>query len=612
MKGHADALIASYREASVRHRDAQEQERRRARLVAYGRIVSFTAAAACAALAWPRGALWLGAAGAGLAVAFFALVYVHSRIDARERWHDVLAQLNDEAAARVARQWDRLPRAPVAAPDPSHPYAEDLDLFGRASLFQLLGSVGSESGRRTLRSWLLAPAGPATVVARQEAVREFAGLDSFREEFSALGRLVDPAAQDLDAFITWAASPGWMHATRSGSSPPPRRLRAAMLVLLVLQVAGVIDAILWIYPLVAGRPAQRRSTGDAFTTTFTRVFFTAAAVPAARRDVRAAGGTPVHVAAPASTPGAAVELRADRRRGDGRARTAQASERPSLPGAVPLPDQRAHAVGFLRRSIAWSAGSARAGRHLREWFDILGEADALSAIASLAHDNPTGRSRRSTPRPTASRRPGLGHPLLPEDHRVVNDVEVGPPGNAAPRHRLEHVRQEHAAAVDWRERRPRAGGRARLRGRALAAAAAVATSMRVQDSLEAGVSYFMAALRRLKLVVDAARQSPAGPPRLLYLLDEVLQGTNTAERQVAVRHILAHLLALPVLGAVTTHDLELAVSPELRRPADRSTSREGVDEQGRRRATVLRLHAAAGSRHLAQRAEAAAPGRVWI
>jgi len=82
--------------------------------------------------------------------------------------------------------------------------------------------------------------------------------------------------------------------------------------------------------------------------------------------------------------------------------------------------------------------------------------------------------------------------------------------------------------------------------------------MRVQDSLERGVSYFMAELQRLKMVVDAAS---AG--HIFYLLDEILQGTNTAERQIAVRRIHAHLLAAGALGAVSTHDLTLANVPEL-------------------------------------------------
>jgi len=90
------------------------------------------------------------------------------------------------------------------------------------------------------------------------------------------------------------------------------------------------------------------------------------------------------------------------------------------------------------------------------------------------------------------------------------------------------------------------------------------TSVRVQDSLERGVSFFMAELQRLKLVVDAARlRRELGGPRVLYLLDEILQGTNTVERQIAARRIIAFLVATGAIGAVSTHDLALADAPEL-------------------------------------------------
>jgi DNA mismatch repair ATPase MutS len=89
-------------------------------------------------------------------------------------------------------------------------------------------------------------------------------------------------------------------------------------------------------------------------------------------------------------------------------------------------------------------------------------------------------------------------------------------------------------------------------------AADLHTSIRVQDSLELGLSYFMAALARLKGIVDAAERG-AGPGRsILYLLDEVLQGTNSVERGLAVRAVVRHLLQAGAIGVMTTHDLALA------------------------------------------------------
>ena len=79
-----------------------------------------------------------------------------------------------------------------------------------------------------------------------------------------------------------------------------------------------------------------------------------------------------------------------------------------------------------------------------------------------------------------------------------------------------------------------------------------------------GVSYFMAELERLKQVVDAADSTQAADEsRLLFLLDEILHGTNTAERRIAARRVIRHLVDTGAIGAATTHDLSLAEEPAL-------------------------------------------------
>ena len=88
------------------------------------------------------------------------------------------------------------------------------------------------------------------------------------------------------------------------------------------------------------------------------------------------------------------------------------------------------------------------------------------------------------------------------------------------------------------------------------------TSMRVVDSLEQGVSTFLAEVLRLKQVVDVVRQA-ADERTVCYLLDEILQGTNSAERQIAVRQVVRFLLTRRAVGAISTHDLALADLPEL-------------------------------------------------
>ena len=113
----------------------------------------------------------------------------------------------------------------------------------------------------------------------------------------------------------------------------------------------------------------------------------------------------------------------------------------------------------------------------------------------------------------------------------------------------------------------------------------IQTSIRIQDSLERGVSYFMAALARLKGVIDAAEAERAlagsdNPRVLFYLLDEILQGTNSAERAIAVQAVAQHLLDAGAIGAMSTHDLNLAGDEPLKTHARLVHFTETVNGEG--------------------------------
>jgi DNA mismatch repair ATPase MutS len=201
---------------------------------------------------------------------------------------------------------------------------------------------------------------------------------------------------------------------------------------------------------------------------------------------------------------------------------------------------------------------------VRPWLEVLGEFEALAGLATLAHDHPDWQFPMLTPEEPAqlvARK--LAHPLLRPAIAVANDVQIGPAGsfllvtgsNMSGKSTL-------LRSIGLNVALAQAGGpvcAAELRLPPLQ----LATSMRVSDSLELGVSYFMAELQRLKDIVDAAEQVRGGPRTLLFLLDEILHGTNTAERQIAARRIIRHLLAQGAIGAVSTHDLGLAEADDL-------------------------------------------------
>ena len=266
-----------------------------------------------------------------------------------------------------------------------------------------------------------------------------------------------------------------------------------------------------------------------------------------------------------------------------------------------------------------------AGPAVRGWLDALGEVEALCSLAALAHAQPewawprvgAGSGQEGDEGADAFRAIALGHPLIPGDRRVGNDVEVGPPGtfllvtgsNMSGKTTLIRAIGVNAVLAE-------AGGPVCARSLAMPPVR-LATSIVIEDSLEDGVSFFMAELLRLKRVVDAAAAdasesggSGAGGRRLLYLLDEVLRGTNSAERRVAIQRVLGRLLDLGAIGAITTHDLQILAEGEARArrrgdplPRDHPAAPRG------RRGHDLRLHRPARTGPDHQRPAAARGGR---
>lgn len=211
--------------------------------------------------------------------------------------------------------------------------------------------------------------------------------------------------------------------------------------------------------------------------------------------------------------------------------------------------------------------------------------EALSALATVGHDHPDwtrptwNEESESGDRILAR---ALGHPLLHPDVCVRNDVEVGPAGSFL------FITGSNMSGKSTLLRA--VGANVVLAGAGAPVCAAdlslpevrLWTSMRVDDSLADGISRFMAELLRVRAIVEAARNRTSGEPPVLYLLDEMLQGTNTAERRVAARAVLHHLVGEGAIGAVTSHDLTLADDDDLveRRQAFHFREQVDSDEDG--------------------------------
>ena len=556
-----------YEAKEARHRDLREAARRLSLRLSTVRAVLFLGVAASLVVmdvatgAVETAALSLAVVGG---VVFAALVARHRRARREERWQGTLAALAAEGRMRLDRDWmaldAALPEDELRGPPlrPDHSYARDLDVLGHASLTRLMGPVTSAFGRRTLRDWLLESAPPAEAMERSEAVRALAPLVDERTELGALGRLSqDPEASEVEDFLAWAEGEVWV-----GQHPWLRLAAWGLPAVLAVTVVGDFFLgwpPLWLLPGLAQalvlRHVLRRLSAD-----FLRVGHMGEALGAYVPQLEALDGWPVQ-------GGSLAGLRQRLGSGSGAAHRRLAK----LSGLVDTVESRRNMVyaalapvflldiHLAARLDRWRGGT---GSEVRGWLEALGEAEALSALATLAHDHPDwtfpqwledGEARVEAD--------ALGHPLLGDDVCVRNDVSVGPPGSFL---------LVTGSNMSGKSTLLRAlGANVVLAGAGAPVCAAslsltpvrVWTSMRIEDSLEQGISLFMAELLRVRDIVEASAAEVDLP--VFYLLDEILHGTNTAERSTAARAVIRHLLNQGAIGAVSTHDLTLAESPEL-------------------------------------------------
>jgi DNA mismatch repair ATPase MutS len=195
----------------------------------------------------------------------------------------------------------------------------------------------------------------------------------------------------------------------------------------------------------------------------------------------------------------------------------------------------------------------RYGRALRDWFSAIGQAEALSSLAGFGFDEPDCCFAEIDEQSAGFRAVALGHPLIHPAVRVSNDVTGLQPGHGL------LVTGSNMSGKSTYLRAIGLGCAVGLAGGYVCAKqlrlcrTQIATSMRISDNLASGVSHFYAELQKLKGVIDAVQ----GPLPVLFLLDEVLHGTNSLERQIGARFVIAELLRTGAFGAVSTHDSAL-------------------------------------------------------
>ena len=431
--------------------------------------------------------------------------------------------------------------------DIKHYYTSDLDIFGVHSLFRYLNRTTSPSGSDMLADWLRGPAATDEIVARQQAVKELAGMVDLRQEMQAIGLKHKDVSKELPGFIEWLHS----GAELSGN----RKLLRTMQILPWVSLAVIVAAIIgWIPSVLAWLPVAVHfvlygSVGKKVNFLHQEVSHKVEFVSTYSELIGLVTGTrfssPYLIAVCDCFGGndALQQIRALQnriRKLDFRLNMAY------LPVNILFFFDYKHLVWLER----WRAG---AGQKLPEWFDAMAKVEALSCFANLLHNHPAWAMPEISDEYFTLEAKNMGHPLIPEKERVCNDFSLTGAGKIA------IVTGSNMSGKSTFERSIGVNMTLALAGAPVCASAFAITNcqlytyMRIADNLEEQTSSFYAELKRLKQLIDLTKEGH----QLFFLLDEVLRGTNSRDRRIGSMALVRQLIRQQASGIIATHDLAL-------------------------------------------------------
>ena len=532
-----DPLREYTQRLEARRRTAAELQRKDDRISVARLAIAIAFVAVAYASLWTRAIslLWLTAP----ALAFLGLVVVHDRIlRARDRAVRAVA-FYEAGIARIEDRWIGGGQSTEVLRGESHLYAADLDIFGKASLFELLCTARLRSGEETLAGWLSEPAARGEIVARQQAVAELRNSVDLREDLAILGTAIRSSIHP-DFLIKWGSAP------RILGNPT---LRAILPLLAVVTVASLFTPY-WPWTLaldgaiglfyrkrvrevmeLVERPEKELSLLSQMLGRIEREQFTSARLVSLRRALDADGLPP------------SVQI--------GR-----------LARLMDLLNWRKNEFFALfsifvfwatQLTLAIEAWRGHCGTKTGPWLAAVAEFEALCALAGYAYEHPGDPFPEIVDGGPVFEGEELKHPLIPAIQSIPNSVHLG--GDL----RMLVVSGSNMSGKSTLLRTVGINAVLALAGAPVRAKAlrisplALGATLRIQDSLQAGTSRFYAEIQRIQHIMEQTR----GSLPVFFLLDEVLHGTNSHDRAVGAEAIVKGLLERGAIGLVTTHDLAL-------------------------------------------------------
>jgi hypothetical protein len=476
--------------------------------------------------------------------AFIALVVLHRHVRQLRTRAERAAAFYRAGLERMQDRWRGSGLTGERFEVPDHPYAADLDVFGKGGLYELMCAARTPMGENTLAGWLLEPADLAVIRERHAGIADLGPRLDLREALAVDG---DPPQIALrpEAILTWAAAPNrldrlwirWAGPLLAGLAVAAAAawflagLRFPLLAVLGVEilVARLLKEPIDLAIAAVESAYQELKGVVVLLTRIEAERFDAAPL----RALVLALSSQSHTASQTVSRLATIVNFVESRRN---------------PLLAPLLLLLMYPLQTAMAAERWRTAH---GANLRAWLGVVGEIEALASLARFAYEHPGGSLPEFTEGSAAFQATGLGHPLIPAAVRVGNDVELC----GAVR-----VLLVSGSNMSGKSTLLRAVGINTLLAMAGAPVCAdrlrltplsIGAVIRINDSLHQGSSRFHAEITRLRRLFEPQ------PLPLLFLLDELLQGTNSADRRVGAQGIIRALIARGAVGLVSTHDLAL-------------------------------------------------------
>ncbi len=487
---------------------------------------------------------------AAMLFVFLLLVVKHSKLKRIIEYYQNLIQINERAILRLIGEWNTFNESGAEFINSDHPYSSDLDIFGRGSLFQYINAASTFLGKKSLADKLMGRNLFEEIKPRNDSIRELATAIEWRQSYQARGMEAKSKDENITSLLKWA---------EDKSSYDYKYLNY----IFILPIITMLSLILYFFQLlhlnlplfliavqviIASLSYKYVSSGFEGVNKSVRELscYSYLLKSIENENFKAPFLISLQKKITDKEQSASKHIK----------ELAKIADNINMRSGHPLIYFPLNVMTFwdiytYKRLKDWKR---KLGSSMGKWFKVMGEFEALSSFAGLAHDNPQWVFPEVNNGPPFLEATSLGHPLINADERVCNDVSMPEPGS---------VMLITGSNMSGKSTYLRTIGVNLVLAYAGAPVCAekmncpflnIYTKMQVHDDLEQKTSTFYAELKRIKMIIDATEE---GKP-VIFLLDEIFRGTNSKDRIYGTKVVIRNLSRASTIGLLTTHDLELA------------------------------------------------------